>query len=229
MSLQNSISANADTGGVESLDSLVRQISTLVHSRLDAPGIVERTGALLVEYFRATTASIRLWHGDDRYLASFDHEMPCTSSDDSDEDSSCALFLSRPISVRGATYGRLQLEYPACDEHANDAEPLVGLAVSLLAQLAEMESLRWSNNQLRGEVRDLGWQLRTEKLLVRATGMIGASRGMTSRQAMAWLREQSNRLGLPLWQTAERLLDGAELSRRIGEPASRGEGLRRTA
>jgi hypothetical protein len=203
---------------------LIHQLSHLAASNLPPAQVVEQGGNLILNSLGASRLEIMLWHEDARTLGSFQagQRRPPTLSRG-------GLFVfSRPITLRGVEYGWFDLELPAA--LAPQAELLlVGeLVVNILGQFAANEALLARKDRLLAERRDLDWQVKLDKLLSRAGGIVSARRKLNSRGAIAWLRDESLRLRLPLWQVAERVVEGDKLVRAFddGRP---GAVLRRTA
>jgi hypothetical protein len=119
--------------------------------------------------------------------------------------------------VRGVEYGWLDLELPASTYSQAELQMTGEVVANLLAQAAEEASLWRDNDRLRAEARDLSWSLKIDKLLSRAAGIVMSKRDIGSRAAIEWLREESLRLRLPLWQMSERLIEGQMLARTFQE------------
>ena len=194
-----------------SLSSLIQHISQLAASPLDAAAIVERAGTLIVHSVAARRVFIRIWHEGDRSLGSFDSGQRRSAT-----ESRGGLFVfSRPINVRGVEYGWLDLELPAGSWPQAELQMAGEVLLDLFGQLAEKHALLARRERLRSEARDLGWQVKIDKLLSRATGLISAKRRINTRASIEWLREESMRLRLPLWRMAERLIEGETLVRNL--------------
>jgi AmiR/NasT family two-component response regulator len=100
--------------------------------------------------------------------------------------------------------------------------------VNLLGQFAERRALRTRNDRLLAEKCQLAWNLELIELLSRAIGIVAVKRGVTSESAHEWLCNESLRVRLPLWQVAERLIQGEALVRGFHE-RNQETGLRLTA
>jgi len=193
------------------------EVSRLCASAKDPADSAAALVELLETSLPGAQAGIRLSHAADPHLAEAGHHRVTAQP-----------RLARAIEVRGEVYGELQLSAPPEVFADKDFTAFIDLLVQHLARLAELDLHRRRNDELLSQSRDLQWSLNLDKLLSRATGIISAVRRIRQREALEWLREESRRQHVPVWQLADRLVEGQRLSHRFGQE-QRPAPLRKTA
>ena len=193
------------------------EISRHCADATDPAGLTETLVELLTRSLSESQVRIRLSHREDVHLAQAGPDRIVAKPQQ-----------SRALEVRGEIYGDVQLSAsPEVVSH-QEFPAFFELLGQHLARFAELDLNRRRNAQLQGESRDLRWSLNVDKLLSRATGIVSSARRIQPREALAWLREESRRQHVPLWQLADRLVEGQKLSHRFGQE-SRPMPLRKTA
>jgi len=193
------------------------EISRLSAAATDPADLTETLADLLTRSLGEAQVRIRLSHSEDLHLAQAGPDRIVAKPQQ-----------SRAIGVRGQTYGDVQLSASPEVLLHQDFTAFFELLCQHLARFAELNLNRRRNAQLQGESRDLRWSLNVDKLLSRATGIVSSARKIQPREALEWLREESRRQRVPLWQLADRLVEGQKLSHRFGQE-SRPMPLRKTA
>ncbi len=109
------------------------------------------------------------------------------------------LVFTRPIAVRGVSYGQLQVEI---------FEPRATAAVlmTLLDTVAIQFALYAEHHALIQARTRLKVALATEKLVARASGIVAAEQAVPVSKARQWLQTEASRLGRPLRWVADLLV-----------------------
>jgi hypothetical protein len=204
------------------LAALIYHVSALAHSEGPVNELVERTGSLVLYSLHADSIRIQLRDSQSGSPATF-------SDTRSKHVSGSESFLySRPIVIRGVSYGHLEIGVSDAKWPASALLSVTETVAELLGRRAEREELRSELSALRERAEDLRNRRHLDVLLTRASGVVAASRKWTSAKAEEWIRQEALRQGHPLLRFAERLILAQMLSRRMVSPRP-GLPLRRTA
>lgn len=209
---------NADDG----LAALVYHVSALAHSDVPVNELVERTGSVVLHTLHADSIRIVLQDAQTGSSAAFsDSRTPRVAGAGS-------FLFSRPIMIRGAHYGRLEVSVSNASRPIAALLPAVETIAELLGRRAEREELLSELSELREQAGDLRNRRALEVLLTRASGIVASERGWQLGKARDWIRQEALRQGHPLARFAERVILAQTLNRRLA-PARPGMPLRRTA
>ena len=211
----------------DGLAALVYHVSALAHSDVQIGELVERTGSLVLFNLHADSIHITLLDAQTGSPATFSDSRVRSAS------TSESFLFSRPVTIRGVHYGRLEIGISQVN--VNGARwpltallPAVETIVELLGRRAEREELRAEASALRERVEDFRNRRHLDVLLTRAGGIIARERNWEQVKAQEWIRQEALRSGQPLARFAERLILAQTLHRRLA-PARPGMPLQRTA
>jgi|GEM_PF-2530716 len=206
----------------DALPALVYHVSSLAHSDVPVGELVERVGSLILYSLHASAISITLQDVQAGAPASYSDRR--LSRDERAE----AFLFSRPIAVRGVTYGHLEISVGDTKWPATVLLDVAETLAGMLGRRAEREELRAGLSALREQAEDLRYRHHLDVLLARAAGAVASERRWPAGKAEQWIRQEAVRQGHPLLRFAERLILAQTLHRRF-TPVRPGLPLRRTA
>jgi hypothetical protein len=204
---------------------LISKISNLAASNLELAQFLRSVGALVMDSTDAGTLVITLRNaktgGVEQYAETRRHDRK-----DQPATASAQAFFSRPIVLRGVRYGHLELRASGLHIGTESLQSVVEVLTAQLGALAELEVERARQAKLTSEHEAAAWQLKMEKTLARAAGIMAQSDNLDRGEALARLRAESLGSRLPLWRLAENLIRDYEARKaaqgiRIGPPLRR--------
>jgi uroporphyrinogen decarboxylase len=127
------------------------------------------------------------------------------------------FVFSRPIALRGQSYGQLQIEFL-------ESQGGAGSLMKTLETISLHLALAAERLRLEREQAVLKAALATEKMVARASGIVARERGLTLGKARQWLQSEASRTGRPLYWISDMLVAGRGLFSQPGDASASADG-----
>lgn len=199
------------SGPVPLFDSLIVSISTALSSNKSPKEKAEYVADLIAEHLSKVNVTLSL-------QTPVGQEAVFTERHSPDRLQGRFLFV-RQIQVRGKSYGRFTLEADLPGGGAADWLCALETVTQQLAVYAERLFLESANDRLQQLTSDLAGDLRAEKLIARAGGILARTHNLTHEAARQRIVNESRKRGLSVPAVADQIILHQLVQRDLASPA----------